>query len=427
MDNKIKDIVAREIIDSRGTPTVEAEVILEGGVKGVAAVPSGASTGMREAIELRDNDPKRFGGKGVLKAVESINEIIKPALKGLSVSEQATIDKIMIDLDGTKNKSKLGANAILAVSLAASRASSNFNNLPLYNHLGGAKAQTLPIPLMNVINGGKHADNNLDIQEFMIVPTNFKSFKEALRAGCEIYANLKSILKGKGMNTSVGDEGGFAPNLKSNIEAIDILLEAIEKSGYKPGKDVYIAIDAAASSFYENGKYSLTDVGIKDTSQLIDYYEKIITSYPIYSFEDPIAENDYDGWKEFTVRFKDKILIIGDDVFVTNKEIFAKGIEEGIANGILIKLNQIGTLTETLETIKYAVDHNYKYVISHRSGETEDTFIADLAVATNSGFIKSGAPARTERVCKYNRLIRIEEELGEKAIYNGALLGTSLK
>jgi enolase len=427
MDNKIKDIVAREIIDSRGTPTVEAEVILEGGVKGVAAVPSGASTGMREAIELRDNDPKRFGGKGVLKAVESINKIIKPALKGLSVSEQATIDKIMIDLDGTKNKSKLGANAILAVSLAASRASSNFNNLPLYNHLGGAKAQTLPIPLMNVINGGKHADNNLDIQEFMIVPTNFKSFKEALRAGCEIYANLKSIIKGKGMNTSVGDEGGFAPNLKSNIEAIDILLEAIEKSGYKPGKDVYIAIDAAASSFYENGKYSLTDVGIKDSSQLIDYYEKIITSYPIYSFEDPIAENDYDGWKEFTIRFKDRILIIGDDVFVTNKEIFAKGIEEGIANGILIKLNQIGTLTETLETIKYAVDHNYKYVISHRSGETEDTFIADLAVATNSGFIKSGAPARTERVCKYNRLIRIEEELGEKAIYNGALLGTSLK
>ena len=427
MDNKIKDIVAREIIDSRGTPTVEAEVILEGGVKGVAAVPSGASTGMREAIELRDNDPKRFGGKGVLKAVESINKIIKPALKGLSVSEQATIDKIMIDLDGTKNKSKLGANAILAVSLAASRASSNFNNLPLYNHLGGAKAQTLPIPLMNVINGGKHADNNLDIQEFMIVPTNFKSFKEALRAGCEIYANLKSILKGKGMNTSVGDEGGFAPNLKSNIEAIDILLEAIEKSGYKPGKDVYISIDAAASSFYENGKYSLTDVGIKDSSQLIDYYEKIITSYPIYSFEDPIAENDYDGWKEFTIRFKDRILIIGDDVFVTNKEIFAKGIEEGIANGILIKLNQIGTLTETLETIKYAVDHNYKYVISHRSGETEDTFIADLAVATNSGFIKSGAPARTERVCKYNRLIRIEEELGEKAIYNGALLGTSLK
>jgi enolase len=427
MDNKIKDIVAREIIDSRGTPTVEAEVILEGGVKGVAAVPSGASTGMREAIELRDNDPKRFGGKGVLKAVESINKIIKPALKGLSVSEQATIDKIMIDLDGTKNKSKLGANAILAVSLAASRASSNFNNLPLYNHLGGAKAQTLPIPLMNVINGGKHADNNLDIQEFMIVPTNFKSFKEALRAGCEIYANLKSILKVKGMNTSVGDEGGFAPNLKSNIEAIDILLEAIEKSGYKPGKDVYIAIDAAASSFYENGKYSLTDVGIKDSSQLIDYYEKIITSYPIYSFEDPIAENDYDGWKEFTIRFKDRILIIGDDVFVTNKEIFAKGIEEGIANGILIKLNQIGTLTETLETIKYAVDHNYKYVISHRSGETEDTFIADLAVATNSGFIKSGAPARTERVCKYNRLIRIEEELGEKAIYNGALLGTSLK
>ena len=427
MDNKIKDIVAREIIDSRGTPTVEAEVILEGGVKGVAAVPSGASTGMREAIELRDNDPKRFGGKGVLNAVESINKIIKPALKGLSVSEQATIDKIMIDLDGTKNKSKLGANAILAVSLAASRASSNFNNLPLYNHLGGAKAQTLPIPLMNVINGGKHADNNLDIQEFMIVPTNFKSFKEALRAGCEIYANLKSILKGKGMNTSVGDEGGFAPNLKSNIEAIDILLEAIEKSGYKPGKDVYIAIDAAASSFYENGKYSLTDVGIKDSSQLIDYYEKIITSYPIYSFEDPIAENDYDGWKEFTIRFKDRILIIGDDVFVTNKEIFAKGIEEGIANGILIKLNQIGTLTETLETIKYAVDHNYKYVISHRSGETEDTFIADLAVATNSGFIKSGAPARTERVCKYNRLIRIEEELGEKAIYNGALLGTSLK
>lgn len=427
MDNRIKDIVAREIIDSRGTPTVEAEVILEGGVKGVAAVPSGASTGMREAIELRDNDSKRFGGKGVLKAVESINKIIKPALKGLSASEQATIDKIMIDLDGTKNKSKLGANAILAVSLAASRASSNFNNLPLCNHLGGAKAQTLPIPLMNVINGGKHADNNLDIQEFMIVPTNFKSFKEALRAGCEIYANLKSIIKGKGMNTSVGDEGGFAPNLKSNIEAIDILLEAIEKSGYKPGKDVYIAIDAAASSFYENGKYSLTDVGIKDSSQLIDYYEKIITSYPIYSFEDPIAENDYDGWKEFTIRFKDRILIIGDDVFVTNKEIFAKGIEEGIANGILIKLNQIGTLTETLETIKYAVDHNYKYVISHRSGETEDTFIADLAVATNSGYIKSGAPARTERVCKYNRLIRIEEELGEKAIYNGALLGTSLK
>lgn len=427
MDNKIKDIRAREIIDSRGTPTVEAEVILEGGVIGIAAVPSGASTGMREAIELRDNDPQRFGGKGVLKAIESINEIIKPKLKGLSVLDQETIDKTMIDLDGTKNKSKLGANAILAVSLAAARASSNFNNVPLYKHLGGAKAQTLPIPMMNVINGGKHADNNLDIQEFMIVPINFKTFKDALRAGCEIYAKLKSILKDKGMNTSVGDEGGFAPNLKSNIEAIDILLEAIEKSGYKPGKDVYISIDAAASSFYENGKYSLTDVGIKDSSQLIDYYEKIITSYPIYSFEDPIAENDYDGWKEFTVKFKDKLLIIGDDVFVTNKEIFAKGIEEGIANGILIKLNQIGTLTETLETIKYAVDHNYKYVISHRSGETEDTFIADLAVATNSGYIKSGAPARTERVCKYNRLIRIEEELEENAIYNGALLGTSLK
>lgn len=416
---KIKDIKAREIIDSRGNPTVEAEIILKGGVKGIAAVPSGASTGLREALELRDNDPQRFGGKGVLKAVQSIDEIIKPALKGLSVLEQTTIDKTMIELDGTKNKSKLGANAILAVSLAVARASSNYLNIPLYKHLGGAKAQTLPIPMMNVINGGKHADNNLDIQEFMIVPIKSQTFKDALRAGCEIYAKLKVVLKEKGMNTSVGDEGGFAPNVKSNIEAIDILLDAIEKAGYKAGKDVYISIDAAASSFYENGKYKLTDEGTKDSSQLIDYYEKIIHSYPIYSFEDPIAENDYEGWKEFTNKFKEKILIIGDDVFVTNKEIFSKGVEEGIANAILIKLNQIGTLTETLETIRYAIDHNYKYVISHRSGETEDTFIADLAVATNSGYIKSGAPARSERVCKYNRLIRIEEELDRMALYSG--------
>ncbi len=418
--DKIKDIKAREIIDSRGNPTVETEIILEDGTRGIAAVPSGASTGLREAVELRDGDPKRFFGKGVLKAVQSINDIIKPALNGISVFEQANIDKIMIELDGTKNKSKLGANAILAVSLAVARTAANYLNIPLYKYLGGIESRVLPVPMMNVINGGKHADNNLDIQEFMIVPIKFPSFGEALRAGCEIYAKLKLILKERGMNTSVGDEGGFAPYLKSNIEAIDILLETIQKAGYRPGVDVFIAIDAAASSFYDNGKYNLTAEGTKNSTQLIDYYEKIISSYPIYSFEDPLAEDDYEGWKEFTKKFREKILIIGDDVFVTNKEIFAKGIEEGIANAILIKLNQIGTLTETLETIKYAIDHNYKYVISHRSGETEDTFMADLAVAVNSGYIKCGAPARTERVCKYNRLIRIEEELSKSAVYGGS-------
>jgi enolase len=308
----------------------------------------------------------------------------------------------------------------LAVSLAVARTAANYLNIPLYKYLGGIESRVLPVPMMNVINGGKHADNNLDIQEFMIVPIKFPSFREALRAGCEIYAKLKLILKERGMNTSVGDEGGFAPYLKSNIEAIDILLETIQKAGYRPGVDVFIAIDAAASSFYDNGKYNLTAEGTKNSTQLIDYYEKIISSYPIYLFEDPLAEDDYEGWKEFTKKFREKILIIGDDVFVTNKEIFAKGIEEGIANAILIKLNQIGTLTETLETIKYAIDHNYKYVISHRSGETEDTFMADLAVAVNSGYIKCGAPARTERVCKYNRLIRIEEELDKSAVYRGS-------
>lgn len=419
--DKIKNIKAREIIDSRGTPTVEAEIILQGGVVGRAAVPSGASTGTREALELRDGDSNRFFGKGVLKAIQSINDIIKPSLICQSALEQAKIDKIMLELDGTKNKEKLGANAILAVSLATARAGANFLNIPLYKYIGGINAKILPIPMMNIINGGKHADNNLDIQEYMIVPKNFPTFRDALRACCEVYAKLKSILKDRNMSTSIGDEGGFAPNLTSNIEAIDILLEAIEKTGYKPGTDIYISLDCAASSFYENDRYKLTDEGLKNSEELINYYEKIVQTYPIYSIEDPLAENDYIGWKEFTRKFKDKILIIGDDIFVTNKEIFAQGVEEGIANAILIKVNQVGTLTETLETIKYAIDHNYKYVISHRSGETEDTFIADLAVATNSGYIKSGAPARTERVCKYNRLIRIQEELSDSGTYKGYL------
>ena len=413
----IKEIIAREIIDSRGNPTIEADVILESGIVGRAAVPSGASTGTKEAVELRDNDIKRFNGKGVLKAVKSIEEIISPSLKELSVLNQKYIDAKMIELDGTEYKSKLGANAILGVSMACARAASEYLEIPLYQYIGGIDARNIPVPMMNVINGGKHADNNIDIQEFMITPLGFSSFKEALTAACETYSALKSILKSKGMSTSVGDEGGFAPNLKSNIEAIDIMMQAIEKTGYKAGKQIYISIDSAASSFYENGKYLLNGESPKTNMELIEYYKNIINAYPIYSLEDPLAEDDYDGWIELTKCFKDNLQIIGDDIFVTNIKHFSNGIEKNIANSILIKLNQIGTLTETLDTIRYAKNNNYKFVISHRSGETEDSFIADLAVATNSPFIKSGAPARSERLSKYNRLLRIEEELGKSAIY----------
>ncbi len=414
---KIEAIKAREILDSRGNPTVQVDCILDDGTIGRAMVPSGASTGTREAVELRDGE-KRYGGKGVKKAVENVNKIIGPQIVGKSPFDQAEIDYLMIELDGTENKSKLGANAILGVSIAVMKAAANSIGIPLYRYIGGINAKTLPVPFMNVINGGVHADNPLDIQEFMIVPAGAPTFAEALRYGAEVFQTLKKILKSKGQVTSVGDEGGFAPQIKTAKEAIEILLEAIETAGYKAGKDIYLALDAAASEFYENGKYNFE--GAKLTSdEMISYYETLVSEYPIISLEDPLAEEDWEGWKKITEKLGNKIQIIGDDIFVTNPKILRKGIKEKIANSILIKLNQIGTVTETIETVRLAYSAGYTAVVSHRSGETEDTTIADFAVGMNTGMIKTGSLSRSERIAKYNRLLEIEEELGKNAFYPG--------
>ncbi|MCP3924006.1 MAG: phosphopyruvate hydratase [Desulfobacterales bacterium] len=413
---EIASVKAREIIDSRGNPTVEADVALACGAKGRAAVPSGASTGTREALELRDKDKDRYMGKGVIKAVEHIRNDIAPAILGMDSVDQATLDNFMIELDGTPNKANLGANAILAVSMASLRAAASAHELPLYKYIGGVNARNLPVPMMNIINGGEHAFNSLDIQEFMIIPVGAETFYEAARMGAETFHNLKKLLEDKGLNTAVGDEGGFAPNLGSNEEAIQLIMQAIEKAGYRPSEDIGIALDSAASEFYKDGKYELA--GEKRTlssDEMIDYYDDLIGKYPILSIEDGLAEGDWDGWKAMTDKLDSKIQIVGDDIFVTNPEILTKGIETGVANSILIKLNQIGTVTETLNAIELAKQAGYTNVISHRSGETEDTFIADLAVGVNAGQIKTGSMSRSDRVAKYNQLLRIEEELGLNA------------
>ena len=417
--SEISDVYAREVLDSRGNPTVEADVILESGAMGRAIVPSGASTGEREALELRDGGP-RYMGKGVQKAVNNVIEVIGPAITGMDSAEQAVIDRTMIELDGTENKGKLGANAMLAVSLAVAKAAAEDAGLPLYHYLGGPNAKELPVPMMNVLNGGAHADNNVDIQEFMIIPAGASSCSESIRIGTEVFHNLTSVLKKKGYNTAVGDEGGFAPNLKSNEEAVQVILEAIEKAGYKPGQDVFLGLDAAASEFYEKGNYDLKGEGKKKSSEeMVAFYEDWIKRYPIITIEDGLSEKDWKGWKLLTDRLGKKIQLVGDDIFVTNTSIFKKGIAEGIANSILIKLNQIGTLTETLDAIEMSKRAGYTAVVSHRSGETEDATIADLAVATNAGQIKTGSLSRTDRIAKYNQLIRIEEELGDAAVYRG--------
>ncbi|MFH1015042.1 MAG: phosphopyruvate hydratase [Nitrospirota bacterium] len=421
----ITDIHAREIIDSRGNPTVEVEVFLSSGVSGSAAVPSGASTGTREALELRDGG-KRFHGKGVTNAVRNVLKGIAPQLRGIDSCDQTYIDNLMIEIDGTKNKSRLGANAILGVSLAVCKASAEEAGIPLYRYIGGCNAKELPVPMMNILNGGAHADNNLDIQEFMIMPAGFKDFASALRAGVEVFHNLKSILKKKGLNTSVGDEGGFAPDLKGNEEAIMLVMDAIKMSGYKPGKGIYIALDAAASEFYSGKGYNF-EGRLVSSEKMVSYYENLIDKYPILSIEDGLSENDWAGWKLLTQRLGKRVQLVGDDVFVTNTEILKKGIKDGIANSILIKLNQIGTLTETLDAIEMAKRAGYTAIVSHRSGETEDTTIADLAVACNTGFVKTGSLARSERVAKYNRLLRIEEELADSAIYKGVETFYNLK
>jgi enolase len=414
----ITEVRGREILDSRGNPTVEVEVYLESGHMGRASVPSGASTGVHEALELRDGDPSRYLGRGVKNAVKNINEVIAPELIGRDALNQKNIDRILIELDGTPNKSRLGANAILGVSLAVAKAVANFLEMPLYRYIGGTNASILPVPLMNIINGGKHADNPLDFQEFMIVPAGAPSFKEALRMGAETFHTLRKVLQNRGLNTNVGDEGGFAPNLSTNESAIEAIVEAIEKAGYKAGKDIFVALDVAASNIYENGKYCF---GGKEYSveELISYYEGLLEKYPIISIEDGLAEDDWDGWKLLTERLGNKVQLIGDDLFVTNVKRLAKGIEMKVANSILIKVNQIGTLSETLETVEMAKRAGYSSVISHRSGETEDTTIADLAVAVGCGQIKTGAPSRTDRVAKYNQLLRIEEDLGPTASYLG--------
>lgn len=416
----IVDIHAREILDSRGTPTVEAEVVLQSGAFGRAAVPSGASTGVHEAVELRDGDKSRFGGKGVLKAVENVNDKIYDALAGYEAEDQIDIDNTMIDLDGTENKGNLGANAILAVSLAVAKAQAEEADLPLYRYLGGTMARTLPVPMMNILNGGKHADNPIDIQEFMIMPVSADSIKEAIRMGAEIFQTLKKNLKAAGQNTNVGDEGGFAPNLKSADEALTFIVNAIKDAGYKPGEDVVLAIDAASSEFYENGKYEMKGEGKSYTNaQMVEYYKGLCDKFPIFSIEDGMAEDDFEGWKLLTVALGNKIQLVGDDLFVTNPKRLAMGFEKGIANSILIKVNQIGTLSETMKAVDMAQRHGYTAVLSHRSGETEDTTIADIAVATNCGQIKTGSMSRTDRMAKYNQLIRIEEKLGDMAVYAG--------
>ncbi|WDU83813.1 phosphopyruvate hydratase [Caloramator sp. Dgby_cultured_2] len=419
---EIIDIYAREVLDSRGNPTVEVEVVLEDGTVGRAIVPSGASTGAFEAVELRDGDKARYNGKGVLKAVDNVNNVIAPELIGMNVFDQTLIDKTLIELDGTENKGKLGANAILGVSLAVARAAAESLGLPLYQYIGGVNAKVLPVPMMNILNGGKHADNNVDIQEFMIMPVGAPNFAEALRWCAEVYHSLKKTLSNKGYNTAIGDEGGFAPNLKSNEEAIQVIIEAIEAAGYKPGEQIAIAIDAAATELYkEDGKYHLEGEGrVLTAEEMVAFWEDLVNKYPIVSLEDGLSEEDWDGWKILTDRLGKKIQLVGDDLFVTNTKRLERGIKMGVANSILIKLNQIGTLTETLEAIKMAERAGYTAVVSHRSGESEDTTISDLVVAVNAGQIKTGAPARTDRVAKYNQLLRIEDELGEVAEYLGS-------
>jgi len=416
---KIKKVWAREILDSRGNPTVEADIILDNGILGRAAVPSGASTGEKEALELRDGDKKRYLGRGVTKAVNNINVIIAPKIKGMQ-PDFSKIDKLMLETDGTENKSNLGANAILAVSLAVAKAAALSKKQPFYEFLGGEKAKVLPIPLMNILNGGLHADNNLDIQEFMIMPIGAPRFSEALRYATEVFHSLKAILKSKGLSTSVGDEGGFAPSLTSNEEALGLIIQAIERAGYKPGKDIYLALDCAASSFCKDGNYKFEN-SEKKSAELIQLYGSWIAKYPIVSIEDGLSEHDWSGWKDMTAELGSKLQLVGDDIFVTNPKIFKKGIAQKLANAILIKVNQIGSLSETLEVIGIARRNKYAAVISHRSGETEDTTIAHLAVATGAGQIKTGSLSRTDRVCKYNELLRIEEELGDKAVYAGRL------
>jgi len=421
MKSQISNVTAREIMDSRGNPTIEADITLASGAKGRAAVPSGASTGTREALELRDGDKSRYGGKGVLKAVDNVNNSIRDAVMGHDVMDQAGLDKLMLDLDGSENKDKLGANALLAVSLAAAHAAAAEKDVMLFEHLGGKEAVNLPVPMMNIINGGSHADNSVDLQEFMVMPVGASSFSEALRCGAEIFHSLRAVLASKGMNTSVGDEGGFAPNLSSNEEALETILVAIEKAGYEAGKDVYLALDVASSEFYKDGKYDLASEGRKfDAAGFVDYLADWVDKYPIISIEDGLDEGDWDGWKIMSDRLNDSIQLVGDDLFVTNPKILARGIEQGIANSVLIKVNQIGTLSETLETINMAHKAGYTTVTSHRSGETEDTTIADLSVATNAKQIKTGSLSRSDRVAKYNQLLRIEQYLGERAVYPGA-------
>lgn len=414
----ISDITAREILDSRGNPTVEVDVYCEDGSFGRASVPSGASTGEHEALELRDKSRKRYLGKGVQKAVSNINDKIAPALKGKDVISQIYIDRLMIDMDGTESKSKLGANAILGVSLAAARAAANSLYLPLYRYIGGTNAHILPVPLMNIINGGAHADNNLDFQEFMIVPHGFDSFTDSIRAGVEIFHNLKKILSGENYSTAVGDEGGFAPDLKSNNEAVELIIKSVEKAGYKPGKQVSIALDVAASELYEDGKYRFEN-NMYDAGKLTGVYSKWIDDYPVISIEDPLYEDDWDGWQQLTAETGDRVQLVGDDLFVTNSLRLQRGIDNKIANSILIKVNQIGTLTETLQTIELAKTSGYNFIVSHRSGETEDSTIADIAVATGSGQIKTGSASRSDRIAKYNQLLRIEQELGKDAVFAG--------
>jgi enolase len=414
---------AREILDSRGNPTVEVEVELSSGAVGRAAVPSGASTGEHEAIELRDGNPDRYLGKGVTTAVKNVNEVIAPAVEGMDAAYQLEVDEQLVTLDGTPNKSNLGANAILGVSLAVAKAAAAAFEMPLYRYIGGVNAKTLPVPMMNILNGGAHADNNVDIQEFMIVPKGASCFREGLRMGAETFHALRKVLKSKGYNTSVGDEGGFAPNLKSNVEALDVIMEAVDKAGYRAGQDVFIALDSAASGFFKDGKYILAAEEKKEytADELVEFYVGLAEKYPIISLEDGLAEDDWDGWKKLTERCGKRLQIVGDDIFVTNTKRLQQGIEMGVANSILVKVNQIGTLTETLDTIELAKKAGYTYVISHRSGETEDTTIADIAVATNSGQIKTGSACRTDRVAKYNQLLRIEEMLGDSGTYGGTL------
>jgi enolase len=417
---RIKDVLAREILDSRGHPTIEVDIVLEGGEIGRAAVPSGASTGSREALELRDGDAKRYGGKGVLKAIEHVERQLAPALIGFEAVNQVFIDETMRDLDGTENKSKLGANATLAVSMACARAAAELLGMPLYRYLGGANTKLLPVPLLNVLNGGAHADNNVDVQEFMIAPLGFDTFSRALRAGVECYHGLKAVLKSRSLSTAVGDEGGFAPNLSTNEDAIRILVEAIETAGFQPGDDIAIALDPATSELYRDGRYHLAGEGkVLERDEMVEYWRRLVSTYPIVSIEDGMAEDDWEGWAALTGAIGDHVQLVGDDLFVTNVRRLQQGIDRSIANAVLVKVNQIGTLTETLETVELATRSGYGSVMSHRSGETEDTTIADLAVATNCGQIKTGAPARSDRVAKYNQLVRLEAELGEAAAFRG--------